>query len=114
MMGDDFAITVVAALAVIMVLGLAAGATLVIRDTVRKRGRWGINLRPVRCPECDSPAPTVRRPKNRRQALWGGCTCEECGTEYDKWGQPVGAAGSQDAEPGAAADDGGRIGFWDV
>lgn len=88
-MGDDFAIPVAAALAVIVALGLAAGATLVIRDTVRKRGRWGINLGPVRCPECDAPAPIVRRPKNRRQALWGGCTCAECGTEYDKWGQPV-------------------------
>ena len=107
-MGDDFAVIAVVALAVVMALGLAAGAALVVRDTVRKRGRWGINLRPVRCPECGAPAPAVRRPKNRRQALWGGCTCEECGTEYDKWGQPVADAGGQDAEPGAAADGGGR------
>ena len=88
-MNDDFAVIVLAVLGVVMALGLAAGAFLVIRDTVRRRGHWGINLRPVCCPECGEPAPTVRRPKNRRQALWGGCTCEECGTEYDKWGQRV-------------------------
>lgn len=105
-MGDDFAVIAVVSLAVVMALALGVGAVLVVRDTVRKRGRWGINLRPVRCPKCGEPAPVVRRPRNRRQALWGGCTCQGCGTEYDKWGQPV--AGGQDAEPGAAADGGGR------
>jgi hypothetical protein len=83
--GSDFPVMAVVALAVVMGLGLLIGAVLVIRDTVRKRGRWGINLRPVRCPKCGEPAPAIRRPKNRRQALWGGCTCEQCGTEYDKW-----------------------------
>jgi hypothetical protein len=87
--GDDFAVTIVVALAVVMAVGLSTGAVLVIRDTIRKRGRWGINLRPVRCPECGKLAPVIRRPKNRRQALWGGCTCERCGTEYDKWGRPI-------------------------
>jgi hypothetical protein len=101
---DDFAAIVVVTLAIVMALGLATGAVLVIRDTVRKRGRWGINLRPVRCPECDEPAPAIRRPKNRRQALWGGCTCEQCGTEYDKWGRPVADAGGKATEPGAASD----------
>ena len=105
--GDEIAVIAVVALAIVMALGLAAGAVRVIRDTVRKQGRWGINLQPVRCPKCEAPAPTVRRPKNRRQALWGGCTCEECGTEYDKWGRLVADAVSPDAEPGAAADGGG-------
>src|SRR5262245_3925672 len=79
----------VVAVGTVFFLGLAIGGVLVVRDTVRKRGRWGINLRPVRCPECGEPAPTIRRPKNRRQTLWGGCTCEKCETEYDKWGQPI-------------------------
>ncbi len=93
-MDDDSAMVVGIVIAVVMALGLAAGAVLVIRDTIRKRGRWGINLRPVRCPECGEPAPTIRRPRNRRQTLWGGWTCEQCGTEYDKWGQPVPDSGS--------------------
>src|SRR5262245_20151081 len=92
-MGNDFAVIAVGALAVVMALGMATGAVLVIRDTVRKRGRWGINLRPVRCPECGEPAPTIRRVKNRRQGLWGGWTCERCGTEYDKWGRPIAETG---------------------
>ena len=89
-MGNDFAEMAVAALAVVMAFGLVTGAFLVIRDTVRKRGRWGINLRRVQCPECGEPAPGIRLPKNGRQALWGGCTCEQCGAEYDKWGRAIG------------------------
>lgn len=88
-MDSDFAMMAVVALAVAMALGLATGAVLVIRDTFCKKGRWGINLRPVRCPECGEPASAVRRPKNRRQALWGGNTCEQCGIEYDKWGRAI-------------------------
>jgi hypothetical protein len=97
-MGDEAAVVVVVAVAVLMALSLAVGAALVVRDTLRRTGRWGINLRPVRCPGCDEPAPVVRRPKNRRQALWGGCTCEACGLEYDKWGRPVLQAGSADGD----------------
>lgn len=39
-MGVDFAVIAIVALAVVLALCLAAGATLVVRDTVRKRGRW--------------------------------------------------------------------------
>ncbi len=88
-MGDDAAVIVLSVLAGVMFLVLAAGGVLVVRDTVRRRGRWGLNFQQVRCPECGEPAPVVRRPQNRRQALWGGCTCARCGTEYDKWGRPV-------------------------
>ncbi len=92
-MGDEAAVIAVVAVAVIMTVVLMTGAALVVRDTLRKHGRWGINLRPVHCPECGEPAPVVRRPKNRRQALWGGCTCEVCGLEYDKWGRAITEAG---------------------
>jgi hypothetical protein len=91
--GNDFAVMAVVALAIVMGLGLVTGAVLVIRDTVRKQGRWGINLRTVRCPKCGEPAPVIRRPKNRRERLWGGCTCEQCGTEYDKWGRAIAGTG---------------------
>lgn len=94
-MGGNFAV-----IAIVMVLGLAAGFALVVRDTIRRRGRWGINLRPVHCPKCGELAPAVRMPKNRSQALWGGYTCEACGTENDKWGQPVVGA-CPDSEPGS-------------
>jgi hypothetical protein len=68
---------------------LATGAVLVIRDTIRQRGRWGINLKQAVCMQCGTPMPRVRKPANWRQALWGGGTCPECGFELDKWGRPV-------------------------
>jgi len=73
----------------VMLTTLTIGFVLMVRDTVRQRGNWGINWKPVRCPECGVPAPAVRIPQNRRQTLWGGATCTECGVEYDKWGREV-------------------------
>ncbi len=67
----------------------AVGVVLLIRDTARRKGRWGINAALSNCPECGEPAPVVRAPANLRQALWGGHTCAECGCEFDKWGEPV-------------------------
>lgn len=88
-MGEELGVILVVVLSAVVVIALAAGAALVIRDTLRGRGRWGVNLQPVHCPKCGQRAPGIRRPKNRQQALWGGCTCEQCGAEYDKWGQSV-------------------------
>lgn len=68
---------------------LAIGMVLVIRDTIRQRGNWGINFKQAICTQCDTPMPMVRKPANWRQALWGGGTCAECGFELDKWGRPV-------------------------
>lgn len=45
--------------------------------------------KPKSCPECGTPAPKVRKPANRRQTLWGGWTCEECGCEMDRKGRKV-------------------------
>ena len=88
-MSEDVGLAIGITLSVTLFLALAAGMVLVVRDTVRGSGHWGVNLKQVCCPECDEPAPAIRKPKNRRQALWGGCTCAVCGTEYDKWGHRV-------------------------
>jgi hypothetical protein len=50
---------------------------------------FGLLAPPKKCPECGEPAPKVRTPANRRQALWGGWTCPECGTEMDRRGRRV-------------------------
>lgn len=68
---------------------LSVGLFLVIRDTIRQRGKWGINLKPAACTQCGTPAPLVRKPANASQTLWGGWTCAECGFELDKWGRPL-------------------------
>ena len=89
MNNDTLVMLIAIPLAGLVVLVLTIGAVLVIRDTVRQRGRWGVNVKPVICPSCGEPAPTIRAPKNRRQALWGGHTCSKCGLEYDKWGRAI-------------------------
>jgi hypothetical protein len=69
---------------------LAAGAVLVVRDTIRGRGMWGINFRmPTECPECAEPLAAVRVPTSFRQAMVGGWTCGYCGCEIDKWGKVI-------------------------
>lgn len=65
-------------------------AARLVRRFWPKSGDWGINAtRPV-CPHCQTPAPRVRKPANRRQLLWGGWTCPHCGLEIDKYGKPTG------------------------
>lgn len=76
-------------IALIMSIGLALGLFLVIRDTRRQQGRWGINPGQSKCPLCEEPIPMVRIPKSVQQALWGGWTCSQCGLELDKWGRPT-------------------------
>jgi hypothetical protein len=77
---------------VFIVLGVLVVGTL-------RRGRWGINLGSVHCPNCVTPMSARRRPMFRSQMLWGGWVCPHCGTKMDKWGRNVsGTVGS--ATPG--------------
>lgn len=39
-----------------------------------------------RCPDCGTSLPKYRRAANRRQAMWGGWTCANCGCEVDRKG----------------------------
>ncbi len=61
---------------------------LLVRGTQQKT-QLGLNFTPPgHCPACGAGLPTVRAPKNVRQALFGGWTCSGCGIELDKWGRP--------------------------
>ena len=75
--------------AVFGLMGLVGIALLVLmlKQSVQRKGNWGINVRREDCPRCGLKLPSVRRPANVRQAMWGGCTCQRCGAELDKWGQ---------------------------
>lgn len=86
---DKLAMLIVLPIAGLIFLALAVGGILVARDTIRRKGRWGINTEQVYCPGCGEAAPSIRFPRSLSQALWGGCTCEECGIDYDKWGRRV-------------------------
>jgi hypothetical protein len=67
---------------------LGVGVILVIVGTVTKT-RWGINLDSVHCPKCNVLLPTIRSPRTKQQAIWGGSTCNSCGCEVDKWGREL-------------------------
>jgi hypothetical protein len=71
---------------------LLLGVALVVRDTIRRSGRWGINTKSIVCPRCGGTAGPLRMPKSTTQALWGGRTCKGCGCHMDKWGKPLDAA----------------------
>jgi hypothetical protein len=76
-----------AALAVVAT-GMLISFVLVVSGTLA-RNRWGVNLEQVNCPHCYAPVPRVRIPRSRREMLWGGGTCDKCGCEMDKWGNPI-------------------------
>lgn len=53
------------------------------------RALKNVNLKPTNCPECGEVQPKVRKPKNFREALWGGNTCNNCGCEMDRFGKKL-------------------------
>lgn len=81
-------IILVFALSLLILLLLAIGLVFLVLGT-QKKGRMGINLTKTVCAQCGAPTPSIRKPANLRQALWGGWTCSQCGTENDKWGRKI-------------------------
>ena len=43
----------------------------------------------VKCEVCKKPMPFFRIPENKKQLLWGGWTCENCGSELDRKGNLI-------------------------
>ena len=82
-----------------MFIGAACGSAAVLCFLIlgyRKKlklgegSKLGINFSTdLNCPSCGERLPTVRRPKNFRQMMWGGWTCGSCGRECDKWLKPL-------------------------
>ena len=75
----------------VLVVGaiLALGIIVLVLGTLFKT-QWGINAsRAIECPGCHQVHGQIRKPRNMRQALWGGFTCDHCGLEVDKWNRPV-------------------------
>ena len=99
MNNDTLLMLIVLPVVGLVVLTLAVGGYLVVRDTVRRRGKWGVNARPVFCPNCGEPAPIIRKPRNRRQRLWGGATCRGVRARVRQVG-PAGGRGGVDRRKG--------------
>ncbi|HSY36544.1 MAG TPA: hypothetical protein VK814_12390 [Acidobacteriaceae bacterium] len=66
------------------------GFVMVVFGTITKN-RFGANLEAVRCPQCNTLQPQIRKAATWQQALWGGWTCKVCKTQMDKWGRRVGS-----------------------
>jgi hypothetical protein len=81
--------------------GMVALTVLIVVQSVQKKGSLGVNFDPTQCAGCGAKLPTIRKPANVRQALWGGWTCRNCGCEMDKWGRPLRAPPPQ---PGTIID----------
>lgn len=70
---------------------LLIGFIWIIVQSIRRRGKMGINVQalvnPINCPKCGQVLPRFRTPKGFSEMLWGGWTCPNCGTKFDKWGK---------------------------
>ena len=66
--------SITATIAIVMMMAVAA------RKRVNEKGG---------CPTCGMPVPTLRNPTSLRQAILGGWTCSECGTEMDRFGNEI-------------------------
>ncbi|MBD3790516.1 MAG: hypothetical protein IE885_09205 [Campylobacterales bacterium] len=75
----------------IQILGflLSIAASYLIFKLWPRSGKMGINTNTVHCPCCGTKAPMFRIPKNLKQLLWGGWSCQKCGCEFDKYGNKL-------------------------
>jgi hypothetical protein len=71
-------------LTLLLVLGLPLAVFLYVR--YRRDMISGIGAISHRCSRCYQELPRFRLPKSPRQALLGGWTCSNCGSEVDRHG----------------------------
>lgn len=63
-------------------------AALALRDTIRRRGMYGINFRRIVCPQCGTRLRRGITNPDWKELCYGGWTCHECGIELSQWGRP--------------------------
>jgi ssDNA-binding Zn-finger/Zn-ribbon topoisomerase 1 len=52
----------------------------------KKQSKFGVNLKRVYCPVCNTKQPIIRMPESGNQFLYGGTTCPVCHKNLDKYG----------------------------
>lgn len=65
------------------------GFIIFLWKSTRDKLKFGINLKRVYCPICNTKQPIIRVPKNQQQALYGGTTCPNCQANLDKYGDII-------------------------
>lgn len=68
-----------------MIIGLIAGLIGGIAVLL-----FALLKKPMKCPKCGFVLPKFRKPQSSKQAMWGGCTCLNCGAEVDRSGNLIG------------------------
>ncbi|MDI1243356.1 MAG: hypothetical protein PSX80_15690 [bacterium] len=71
-----------------MVVTVSVTVALMIVFALAAKAQADVNARGG-CPSCRTRVPRYRTPASLRQALWGGWTCENCGTEMDRHGMEL-------------------------
>jgi endogenous inhibitor of DNA gyrase (YacG/DUF329 family) len=71
-----------------MVMGLSIVITIMVCLAWSAKVQADVNAKGG-CPDCGTPVPRFRNPTSFRQAMWGGWTCAECGTEMDRHGNEL-------------------------
>lgn len=69
-------------------IAISIGITLAVLLLYAAKARKDVNENGG-CPRCSAHVPMLRSPRTLRQALSGGWTCEDCGTEMDRRGRLV-------------------------
>ena len=60
--------------------GVAGGATVLAIALLSPKRK---------CPQCQATQPRFRKPADRKQAMWGGWTCQQCGCRMDRKGKQI-------------------------
>lgn len=63
-------------------------AGLILRDTIRRRGPYGINFKRIVCPQCGARLRRGITSPDWKERWYGGWMCHECGIELSQYGRP--------------------------
>ncbi len=69
-----------------LILGLALPLSLYLYFRYQRDRIVGLGPIHHRCPHCHADLPRFRMPRSLKQMLWGGWTCDNCGSEVDRHG----------------------------
>jgi hypothetical protein len=86
---EDFIGIIVCPIALSLPVGISAFfGGLILRDTIRRSGMWGINFKRIVCPQCRTRLRRGITFPSWKESCYGGWTCHECGLELSQWGRP--------------------------